>query len=198
MTPEQLKKIEADAKPGISCICDPMRGVTCALHAHLHNVDVPALLAEVNRLAAEVRRLADRLAYEEKQAAAELAEARREHEELHLTAALRHDAIQRAMALHRAIVKNLDDDDSTEITVCLIDDHERELISDEAAPVLWPCETARALVLDGSEPAYPEPGSQIPGQPGFVVGTCGHRVAGSEWRAGLRACERCPAGEGQS
>lgn len=41
-------------------------------------------------------------------------------------------------------------------------------------------------------PVYPEPGSEIPGQPGFVVGTCGHRLAGSEWRAGFRTCERCP------
>lgn len=40
--------------------------------------------------------------------------------------------------------------------------------------------------------AYPAPGSEIPGQPGYVVGTCGHRVAGSEWRAGFRTCERCP------
>lgn len=28
---------------------------------------------------------------------------------------------------------------------------------------------------------------------GFVVGECGHRVAGSEWRAGFRTCERCPS-----
>jgi hypothetical protein len=28
---------------------------------------------------------------------------------------------------------------------------------------------------------------------GFVVGHCGHRVAGSEWRAGFRNCERCPS-----
>lgn len=40
--------------------------------------------------------------------------------------------------------------------------------------------------------AYPAPGSEIPGQPGYVVGTCGHRVAGSEWRSGFRTCERCP------
>lgn len=38
---------------------------------------------------------------------------------------------------------------------------------------------------------YPEPGSAIPGQPGYVVGTCGHRVAKSEYRAGFRSCERC-------
>jgi hypothetical protein len=41
-------------------------------------------------------------------------------------------------------------------------------------------------------PVYPAPGSAIPGQPGFVVGECEHRVAGSEWRAGFRTCERCP------
>lgn len=29
--------------------------------------------------------------------------------------------------------------------------------------------------------------------PGFVAGWCGHRVAESEWRAGFRVCERCPA-----
>ena len=44
-----------------------------------------------------------------------------------------------------------------------------------------------------STPSYPEPGSAIPGQPGYVVGECGHRVAGSEWRVGFRVCERCPA-----
>lgn len=27
---------------------------------------------------------------------------------------------------------------------------------------------------------------------GYVLGWCGHRVAESEWRAGFRACERCP------
>ncbi|GGS88324.1 hypothetical protein ACFFV7_51075 [Nonomuraea spiralis] len=44
-------------------------------------------------------------------------------------------------------------------------------------------------------PVYPAPGSQIPDQPGYVVGTCAHRVAGSEWRAGFRTCERCPHDE---
>ncbi len=29
---------------------------------------------------------------------------------------------------------------------------------------------------------------------GYVAGHCGHRVAESEWRAGYRNCERCPAG----
>ena len=28
---------------------------------------------------------------------------------------------------------------------------------------------------------------------GFVVGHCGHRVAATEWNAGYRYCERCPA-----
>lgn len=28
--------------------------------------------------------------------------------------------------------------------------------------------------------------------PGYVAGTCGHRVAESEWRVGFRTCERCP------
>jgi hypothetical protein len=42
------------------------------------------------------------------------------------------------------------------------------------------------------ELAYPAPGAEIPDQPGNVVGTCGHRVAASEWRAGFRTCERCP------
>jgi len=45
----------------------------------------------------------------------------------------------------------------------------------------------------GVTPDYPAPGSAIPGQPGYVVGTCGHRLAASEWRAGCRTCERCPA-----
>lgn len=41
-------------------------------------------------------------------------------------------------------------------------------------------------------PLYPQPGSTIPDQPGYVVGRCGHRVAKSEWKAGFRVCERCP------
>ena len=45
-------------------------------------------------------------------------------------------------------------------------------------------------------PEYPAPGSRIPpennfGQTGYVVGACTHRVAGSEWMAGFRNCERC-------
>ena len=41
-------------------------------------------------------------------------------------------------------------------------------------------------------PVYPAHGAEIPGQPGYVVGKCGHRVAKTEWRAGYRVCERCP------
>lgn len=52
---------------------------------------------------------------------------------------------------------------------------------------------------DGAPATHPEPGSEIPGQLAYVMGTCGHRVAGSEWRAGFRTCERCPSeGEGAS
>jgi hypothetical protein len=43
-------------------------------------------------------------------------------------------------------------------------------------------------------PEYPAPGSAIPDQPGYVVGECEHRVARSEWQAGLRTCERCAFG----
>lgn len=28
--------------------------------------------------------------------------------------------------------------------------------------------------------------------PGYIAGRCGHRVAGTEWLAGFRTCERCP------
>jgi hypothetical protein len=51
---------------------------------------------------------------------------------------------------------------------------------------------ATSIGENSDAPRYPNPGSEIPGQPGYVVGTCRHRVAGSEWRAGFRTCERCP------
>jgi hypothetical protein len=35
--------------------------------------------------------------------------------------------------------------------------------------------------------------SDLGPRPGYVVGQCGHAVAGSEWAAGFRTCERCPA-----
>ena len=41
------------------------------------------------------------------------------------------------------------------------------------------------------EPGDPIPPEHTGGMTGFVVGECGHRVAGSEWRAGFRNCERC-------
>ncbi|MGW3346765.1 hypothetical protein ACWDA3_25930 [Nonomuraea rubra] len=44
-----------------------------------------------------------------------------------------------------------------------------------------------------TSPQYPDPGSSIPGMPGYVVATCCHRIAASEWRAGFRTCERCPS-----
>lgn len=53
-----------------------------------------------------------------------------------------------------------------------------------------------ALRAAAAEPAigigYPVPGSAIPDMPGYVVGTCGDRVALSEWRTGMKTCERCP------
>lgn len=55
------------------------------------------------------------------------------------------------------------------------------------------CRGCAGLSSDDPDPAYPAPGSEIPDLPGCVVGECGHHVAGSEWRAGLRTCERCPA-----
>jgi hypothetical protein len=56
------------------------------------------------------------------------------------------------------------------------------------------CE-AMGLGLDADagvvKPGDPIPPEQNGGMAGFVVGECGHRVAGSEWRAGFRNCERC-------
>lgn len=49
---------------------------------------------------------------------------------------------------------------------------------------------------DEAAPEYPAVGSAIPpenngGMTGYIVGECGHRVAGSEWKAGFRRCEHC-------
>jgi hypothetical protein len=59
---------------------------------------------------------------------------------------------------------------------------------------------AQLLAVEGAQPledsggqvgrAVPFVGPAGP-VPGFVAGTCGHRVAESEWRAGFRLCERC-------
>jgi hypothetical protein len=51
-------------------------------------------------------------------------------------------------------------------------------------------------VAEAAAPLYPAPGGEIPGQPGYVVGLCEHRVALSEWRVGFRTCERCPSDGG--
>lgn len=40
-------------------------------------------------------------------------------------------------------------------------------------------------------------GLPFPGRPDYLTGRCGHAVAGSEWKAGYRTCERCPVIEGQ-
>ncbi|NEA22637.1 DUF6197 family protein [Actinomadura bangladeshensis] len=49
-----------------------------------------------------------------------------------------------------------------------------------------------AQAATGAEgPFYPHPGSEVPDRPGYLVAECGHSVAGSEWRAGFRTCERC-------
>jgi hypothetical protein len=42
-------------------------------------------------------------------------------------------------------------------------------------------------------PGDPIPPERTGGMTGFVVGECGHRLAGSEWAAGFRNCERCGA-----
>lgn len=51
---------------------------------------------------------------------------------------------------------------------------------------------ALGRIIDAARP-YPQVGSIIPDQPGYVVGACRHRIARSEWLAGMRTCERCPA-----
>lgn len=77
-------------------------------------------------------------------------------------------------------------------------DQQRDLKSGELVWLCYGCHTdatggTPAEVDDEqARPAYPAPGSEIPDQPGYVVGKCGHRVAASEWRAGYRVCERCP------
>jgi hypothetical protein len=45
---------------------------------------------------------------------------------------------------------------------------------------------------DRSAGVVAEAMAEIPGEPGYVVGTCGHRLAAQEWRAGCRTCELCP------
>jgi len=45
---------------------------------------------------------------------------------------------------------------------------------------------------EGSTPFDPGTGPQV----GYVAGDCGHRVAVSEWKAGMRNCENCPGRAG--
>lgn len=60
------------------------------------------------------------------------------------------ERIERIRALHRAQTIQVDDDgEAAEVTVCVHCDGLRELLSDAAAPVLYPCDTIRAL--DGAE-----------------------------------------------
>lgn len=60
------------------------------------------------------------------------------------------ERIERIRALHRAQTIQVDDDgEAAEVTVCVHCDGLRELLDDEAAPVLYPCDTIRAL--DGTE-----------------------------------------------
>jgi helix-turn-helix protein len=50
-----------------------------------------------------------------------------------------------------------------------------------------------ATVLNSKplSPGDPIPPERTGGMTGFVVGVCGHRLAGSEWAAGFRNCVRC-------
>lgn len=49
----------------------------------------------------------------------------------------------------------------------------------------------RGLLRCRLMPGDPIPAERTMGIPGYVLGECGHRVAGQEWRAGFRNCERC-------
>lgn len=60
------------------------------------------------------------------------------------------ERIERIRALHRAQTIQVDGDgEAAEVTVCIHCDGLRELLDDAAAPVLYPCDTIRAL--DGAE-----------------------------------------------
>ena len=64
----------------------------------------------------------------------------------------------------------------------ILDDGEAAIVAYEEAQRL--ADEARIAAADAS--AVP-----FPGRAGYVTGDCGHAVARSEWRAGLRNCERC-------
>lgn len=74
----------------------------------------------------------------------------------------------------------------------------------ESRPVELPVTTEQLIELaratiDGTADCTPEcthpegqtAGHPFPGRPGYITGDCQHAVAGSEWRAGIRKCERC-------
>jgi hypothetical protein len=68
-------------------------------------------------------------------------------------------------------------------------------IIDEAEAAIVACELEMAEdELTDDQDAEVDPavvGTPFPGRTGYVTGQCGHAVAGSEWRAGFRTCERC-------
>lgn len=55
----------------------------------------------------------------------------------------------------------------------------------------WHQDGARIIRDEPLKPGDPIPPEQNGGQAGYVAGECGHRVAGTEWAAGFRNCERC-------
>jgi hypothetical protein len=61
-------------------------------------------------------------------------------------------------------------------------------------PWLWEASEPPAVAECTPECAHP-PGDTVghpfPRRPGYVTGECLHAVAGSEWHAGFRKCERC-------
>lgn len=54
-----------------------------------------------------------------------------------------------------------------------------------------PTEEAGPVVRAANEPIPFEHDGVV--YPGYVAGWCGHKVPESEWRAGFRVCEHCPA-----
>lgn len=64
-----------------------------------------------------------------------------------------------------------------------------------AAQVIAALRGAAQAATGAEGPFYPHPGSQVPDRPGYLVAECGHSIAGSEWRARLRTCERCMSAE---
>jgi hypothetical protein len=62
------------------------------------------------------------------------------------------------------------------------------MLTEATGDQLWSLVTVTVL----PEEVVPA-GEPFPGRKGFVTGLCGHAVAGSEWAAGFRTCERCHA-----